>query len=348
VLGLQQLDTGVVHSPQTFIKATSKIDFVFNWFYADNKHIAMFSSGRLPKRAPGVDPRLATLGTGQFDWRGFLTPKQHPQAIDPKDGIIVNWNNKPARGFTSADNEWGTWGSAERAELFTGFKRSNRLEDVVGVMNKAATQDARAVLVWPTIAKVLATGPAPDARSQQAADLVTAWANAGGSRLDKDGDGKIDAPGAAVLDAAWPRLAKAVVSPVLGDALTTRLPSLARIDRNAPDINHGATSNYGRGWYTYVEKDLRTLLGEPVQGKFSAHYCGNGDLASCRASLWQAVKDSADEIASAQGPDPSAWRQDARPERIIFQPGLLGPSNTIRWTNRPTSFQQVMEFSGHR
>jgi hypothetical protein len=201
--------------------------------------------------------------------------------------------------------------------------------------------------VWPTVARVLTTG-APDARTQQAAALVTAWAAKGGSRLDSNGDGKIDDPGAAVLDAAWPRIAKAVMTPALGPDLTDQLATFDLIDRNAPDINNGATSNYGRGWYTYVQKDLRTLLGDNVKGPYSRRYCGNGDMSACRASLWQALSDASAELAAAQGNDPAAWHADATAERIVFQPGLLGPSNTIRWTNRPGAFQQVMQFGGHR
>jgi acyl-homoserine lactone acylase PvdQ len=347
LVGLQDLNTGRVRSPQTFFTAIGKIDFTFNFFYVDNKHIAMYSAGRMPVRANGVNPRLPTLGTGAYDWRGFLPASKHARAVDPKGGAIVNWNNRPAHGWGTTDSEWGTWGSIDRVQLLAITKKRNRISDVVSVMNRAATRDARAVLLWPTIAKVLTPGSGPSPRAEQAAALVTSWANNGGSRLDLNLDGKIDDPGAAVLDAAWPRIAKAVMRPVLGD-LTDQLATFDRIDRNAPETNAGATSNYGRGWYTYVQKDLRSLMGEPVKGPFSRRYCGNGDLAACRASIWQAVSDASDELAAAQGDDPTAWHADANAERIIFQPGLLGPSNTIRWTNRPSAFQQVMEFSGHR
>ncbi|MEA2468676.1 MAG: hypothetical protein QOJ57_2802, partial [Thermoleophilaceae bacterium] len=97
-----------------------------------------------------------------------------------------------------------------------------------------------------------------------------------------------------------------------------------------------------------VQKDLRTLMGEPVKGPFSQRYCGAGDLEACRASIWQAISDASDQLAAAQGDVPAAWRGDANAERIVFQPGLLGPTNTIRWTNRPSAFQQVMQFKGHR
>jgi acyl-homoserine lactone acylase PvdQ len=345
--GLEDLNTGGVRSPKTFFDAIAKIDFTFNFFYVDSKHIAMYTAGRMPIRAKGVSPRLPALGTGKFDWRGFLPASKHPRATDPKSGSIVNWNNRPAHGWRTADDEWGTWGSVDRVKLLAITKKRNRMNDVVAVMNRAGTQDPRAALVWPTIAKLLTPGTGPNPRAEQAAALVTAWSQHGSSRIDLDLDGKIDDPGAAVLDAAWPRIAKAVMRPVLGD-LTDQLATFDRIDRNAPDINAGANSNYGRGWYTYVQKDLRSLMGEQVKGPFSRRYCGNGDLATCRASLWQALNDAADELAASQGSDPNAWHADANAERIVFKPGLLGPSNTIRWTNRPSMFQQVMEFRGHR
>src|SRR5207245_630284 len=102
-------------------------------------------------------------------------------------------------------------------------------------------------------------------------------------------------------------------------------------------------SAYAGGSYGYVSKDLRTLRGQPVQGPYSARYCGAGDLAACRASLWAALDAAGNELAAAQGPDPAAWRADATRERISF--GLL--PLTMRWTNRPT-FQQVMTFTSHR
>jgi acyl-homoserine lactone acylase PvdQ len=329
-----------VHSAKEFLRSAAKLEYTFNLFYIDDKDIAWYHACRCPVRAPGTYPGLPTLGTGQYDWRGFLTPKQHPQAINPAGGLILDWNSKPAPGWGAADDNWD-YGSHQRKELFTGFKAKNQLEDVVSSMNRAATQDTKAVQIWPVISQVLAGGPAPDARTQQAADLVSSWSAAGGSRLDRDLDGKIDDPGAAVMDAAWNRLADAVMSPALGQGL---LNELAKITPRDEPANKGGSSFF-YGWYGYVDKDLRTLLGQPVQGPFSRRYCGNGDLAGCRDSLWAAMKQAADELAAAQGPDPAAWRADATGERLVFKPGLL--QDTMRWANR-TSFQQVVEFAGHR
>jgi acyl-homoserine lactone acylase PvdQ len=335
------LNRNEVHSARDFLKAASQLEYTFNLFYIDDRDIAWYHAGRFPVRAPGTYPGLPTLGTGQYDWRGFLSPAQHPQAINPPAGVILDWNSKPAPGWGAADDNYA-YGSLQRKLLFTGLGGGkNTLADVVSSMNRAATQDIKPVTTWPTIAAVLAGSPAPDARTQQAADLVTAWSAAGGSRLDRNLDGTIDDPGAAVLGAAWPKIADAVLTPVLGQPIADQLATLNPRD----DAANKGGSSYWAGWQEYVDKDLRTLLGRPVNGPLSRPYCGTGDLGACRASLWSALKQAADSLAAAQGPDPAAWRADATAERIVFQPGLL--QTTMRWVNR-TSFQQVVEFSGHR
>jgi acyl-homoserine lactone acylase PvdQ len=340
-IGFADLNANRVRSATGFARVMNQVEYTFNWHYADDRDIAFFSSGRLPVRAPGTDPSLPTLGTGRFEWRGFLSRARHPQAINPASGIIRNWNNKPATGFGAADDEFA-YGAVHRVDLFKGFGRRMRLSQLVGVMNRAATQDLRAVEAWPVVAAVLRGGPAPDARAQQAADLVSAWAGRGGSRLDRNLDGSIDDPGAAVLDRAWTGIADAVLSPVLGP-LTADLARIVGRDNAA----NSRGSSYGSGWYGYVDKDLRSLLGRKVTGRFSRRYCGGGSLMACRASLWAAVEAAADALAAEQGPTPADWRSNANAERIVFQPGLLGPASTMRWTNRPT-FQQVISFSGHR
>ena len=172
------------------------------------------------------------------------------------------------------------------------------------------------------------------------AGLLDVWRSNGGSRLDLNLDGKVDDPGAAAMDAAWPKLADAVLGSMLGP-LTDRL---AKLMGRSDDAGPGGSA-YISGWYGYVDKDLRTLLKRPVKGAYKTKFCGVGDLAVCRAALWSALAAAAAELVAAQGDAPSAWRADATNERIRFTSGIL--ADTMRWTNRPT-FQQVMSFSGHR
>jgi acyl-homoserine lactone acylase PvdQ len=340
-LDVYALSTGRMRSPQQFTHDISRFEMSFNGFYVDSKHIAYVSSGRLPVRALGVDPAFPTVGTGDFDWKGFLAPGAHPQAIDPASGAIVNWNNKPAPGFAAADDNFA-YGPIFRSLLLSrpmqGGKKS--VLDMVNVMNKAATQDLRAVEVWPTIVAALERTPAPSARDAQLRDLVTAWSRAGSSRLDRDLDGKVDDPGAAILDAAWAKMADGVLAPLLGP-LTDRLA--ASMERD--DAPNPAGSSYIDGWYGYVLKDVSAVLGNKVQGAFANRYCGGGDATKCSQSLWAALDAAGNELAAAQGPDPAGWHADAARERIQFAPGFLPV--TMRWANRPT-YQQILSFNGHR
>ncbi|HEX6702569.1 MAG TPA: penicillin acylase family protein, partial [Gaiellaceae bacterium] len=345
-LPFQDLNDGRVRSAKTFIQAMAGQEFVFNWFYADDRDIAMFSSGRLPLRVGSADPDLPLPGTGSNEWRGFLAPGRHVQAIDPASGAIVNWNNKPGADFAAADDNW-TYGSIQRVDLLDAgiaARRTHTLASVVAAMNRAATQDLRVVRVLPAISAVLDGSQAPSPRAQHMLQLLEAWRASGSSRLDRDLDGKIDDPGAAIMDAAWPRIADAVMRPVLGP-LVDRLAAFQPRD----DPPNAGGSSYIGGWYGYVDKDLRSVLadakGQPApRGAFRTRFCGAGDLAACRASLWAAIDAAGDELAAAQGPDPAAWRADATAERIRFA-GFM--PNTMRWSNRPT-FQQVMTFDRHR
>lgn len=336
------LDRGRVRSSKQFLATMNQVEFAFNWTYADDRDIAYFSSGRLPVRPTSVDLGLPTDGTGAFEWRGFAPAATHPQAINPASGVLVNWNNKPALGYASADNQW-SYGSLQRVQMLSrglAAKKKHSPASVVAVMNRAATQDFRALMVLPSIADVLAGSTAPSPREAQMLALLQAWRTTGASRIDKDLNGTIDDPGAAIMDAAWPRIARAVLSPALGP-LVPNLEKLIRID----DPANSQGSAYDSGWYGYVEKDLRSLLGKPVKGLYSRRYCGAGSVPACQTSLWAALSAAGTELQAAQGTDPAQWHADARPERIRFSGGLLPLQ--MRWSNRPT-FQQVMSFVSHR
>ncbi|HEV2875579.1 MAG TPA: penicillin acylase family protein [Thermoleophilaceae bacterium] len=341
LLLFRRLTRGRIENARQFIKAAGISPQTFNTFYADHRQVAQVTTGRLPQRAAGVDSGLPTDGRGRFEWRGFLPAKDHPQAILSR-GVLNNWNNKPARGFPAADDQWayGPLGRVDLLNMNTAKVRRHTLATLTGAMNAAATQDVRTMTFVPLLAEFLRGAPAPSPRAMRMLELLQEWRAQGGSRLDRDGDGKIDHPGAAVLDSAWPRLADAAMRPVLGQALADQLHSTLH---RRFDLPPGGM--FG-GWHMYMSKDLRTLLGRTVRGPLRNRYCGNGDANVCRADLWAAMEAAGAELQLAQGADPNAWRADANRERITFLPGLL--PYTMRYTNRPSGIQQVIEFKGHR
>ncbi len=340
------LNLNVVHSAKEFLKSAAQEELTFNWLYADNRDIAQFTAGRLPLRPSTVDPGLPTKGTGQYEWAGFAPASAHAQVINPRSGVILNWNNKPARGYAGSDSEW-TWGSVQRVDLlWAGIQRQQKhtLGSVVAAMSGASTQDLRLVRVWPIIRTALARGTAPTPRAAAAAAQLDAWLATSGSRIDDDLDGKVDAAGAAVLDAAWNGIADAVLAPVLGRGPGGLLDQLAAfLPRDQPPNPTG--DSYYAGWWSYVDKDLRSLLGRPVRGAYGTRFCGAGNAAACAASLWAALDAAAAKLEQAQGADASQWRAEATGERIHFAPGIL--AQTMRGSNKPT-FQQAITFATHR
>ncbi len=344
-LFFRRLSTGQVDSVGSFFNAAAQTPQTFNSFYIDSKHVAEYTSGKLPIRPRNVDPGLPTVGTGKYEWRGFLSGAGHIHGKDPADGTMTNWNNISAHGFGAADDNWGGNGSVARVKLLDrNLKRQSKhgkwnLARVTSAMNASATQDVRAIFTVPLLSRLLAGSAAPTPQAAKMLSLLSAWRQHGGNRLDKNLDGKIDDPGAAIMDAAWPRIADAFMKPQLGPQLDELNSLFSRFD--APP------GGQYDGWYQYFDRDVKHLLGEHVALPFQNSYCGHGSKAACQRSIWKAIAAAGAELTADQGTsNPAAWRADATAERIHFAPGVL--STTMRYTNRPSGIQQVISFNGHR
>jgi acyl-homoserine lactone acylase PvdQ len=339
----RRLSTGQVDSPKSFFNAANKTPQTFNSFYIDNKHVAEFTSGLLPIRNKKVDPGLPTVGTGKYEWKGFLSKDKHIHGVDPKDGTMVNWNNISAHGFGAADDNWGGNGSAARVDMLeNGLKRLKKggkwsLATIASAMNSAATQDVRSIDTVPLLGKVLKGSSPPSQQAGTMLSLLRSWRANGGSRLDRNLDGKIDDPGAAIMDTAWPKIADAFMGTRLG-------PQLDELDSLFSRFDSPPGGQYD-GWYQYFDRDIRSLLGKKVPKPLNNSYCGKGRLKACQNAIWGAIDAAGNELAAAQGPDPAAWRADADAERIDFAPGVL--PTTMRYTNRPSGIQQVISFNKH-
>jgi Penicillin amidase len=261
-----------------FFRAADQTPQTFNSLYIDDKDIGVFTSGLIPIRPSNVDPALPIDGRGHEEWHGDVSFKNHPQGVNPPSGEIVNWNNRTEAGYEAPDDNW-MLGPLQRVDLLlNNLGKGGHLTpaNVVSAMNEAATQNVREMTFEPVLSKLLHGGPAPNARDAQMLSVLDAWHRNGGSRLDRTGNGQITDPGAAVMETAWPLLADAWASTVLGPKLTAELASFETQFQQPP-------GGQEIGWFGYMDKDLRTLLGEPVRGKYQVRYCGGA--ASSAAGL---------------------------------------------------------------
>ena len=323
---LKAMTEGRASTPELFWESANRFGFTFNWVYQSRENIAFFSSGYLPVRAEGLDRRLPILGTGDYEWQGFLSQEEHPHAIGGPNDRLLNWNNQSAPGFMHSDNS--PYGSIHQVQLFDQFPDRVELAGVVGIMNRAATEDVRSP-AWPVVSEVLRGSNAPGELASAVVDLMDEWVADDAPQLDADNDGFNDHAGPTIIAALWEPLAREVMRPVFGDSVDA-LNDIRRLSGNSGS--------------SYMDKDLRTLLGKNVEGPFNLQYCGAGDLPTCRDSLWAVVDRVATELAAEYGSeDPSTWLKEGR--LLSFNPGLI--PNTFRGTSRPT-FQQVLEFAPER
>jgi acyl-homoserine lactone acylase PvdQ len=345
----RRLSDGQVHSAQSFFAAAQLTPQTFNSFYIDDKHVAEYTTGLLPERPKGVDPSLPTIGTGKWEWRGVAPSRVHPHGIDPTHtpvkGTMTNWNNVSAHGFGASDDAWNANGTSARVDLLNyNLARLRRhgkwtLAGVTSAMNASATQDVRAILTVPVLQRLLKGSKAPNARAARMLALLVSWRKAGGNLLDHNADGKIDNPGAAIMNAAWPKIAAAAMRPVLG-SLEAQFAGMVSVFDAPPGGQYS-------GWYQYFDRDVTKLLHVAQPQPFTNDYCGGGNVRRCQRSVWAAISAAGATLTRQQHTaNPSAWRASATAERITFIPGLL--KYTMSYTNRPSGIQQVISFNRHR
>jgi acyl-homoserine lactone acylase PvdQ len=356
VLGFSQLnDPGFIKGPRSFQRAASHINYTFNWFYIDRRHIAYFNSGKNPKRAPGTNPDFPV--SSRFPWRAFdpsdnetavLAPRTHPQVIDQR--YLTSWNNKQARGYRAADDNWGygpTYRSMtldERVRRLIKGKRRATLPQLIGAMEGAATVDLRGHTVLPYALAVLKTGPIPR-NLRKAVRELSAWARSGAHRIDRNRNGTYEhAEAIRLLDSWWPHLLRAEFEPTLGHKLFDRIAGMSVLD-DSP--NHHLGSAYNGGWYVYANKDLRTILGQHVKGRYSRVYCGGGRLAACHRALLRSLHAASGGNPYGENAGCGAGDDQMCFDAIHFRATGGTTQPDIEWQNRPT-FQQVVRVRGRR
>ena len=183
-----------------------------------------------------------------------------------------------------------------------------------------------------------------DPGNREAIALLKRWKANGAHREDRERDGAYtDQAAIAIMDAWYPGLVKDVLRGSIDD-LVDAVPG--PLDDH-PSLGVGSSFN-GVGWYGYVDKDLRQVLGRPVKGRYARTYCGGGQLLRCRNDLRASLSRAVTGLLSAQGvASPGSLTYDKKRDNIrAVTAGVVGVPE-IDWQNRPT-FQQVVQFSRRR
>lgn len=320
-----------------FKAAASKFTMSFNTFYADHKNIGYFHVGHYPKRAKGVHPALPTWGTGRWEWGGRIPFKLHPKVVNPEQGWVANWNNKPAVGWGNYDGI--KWGPIQRVALLqrqmaklTRGPKKIELSDLVNVARIAATQDARGVFLGPKMLRMASAGPAS---LDAAIGIVREWVKAGAHRLNRNWDGDMDedgapdddemednGPAAVIFDTWFELLVHAVFEDEIGPEGFDLIPTPVT-DRDQ--------------WHDF-SSFLQNAFNARARKALARNYCdsiGTTDTKeSCGSVVISTLETALGAISSEQGADMSAWTTDAWFNE--FREFGLGSVRKMAWQNRGT------------
>lgn len=360
LLGFQQFnDPNAIRSVEDFQRAAQDVNFTFNWFYVDADDTGYYNSGDNPVRLPTVDPSLPVHAG--FDWQGwnpdgntadYTPPQQHPNSVN--QDYYISWNNAQAKDYAAAGYEKS---SVHRGDLLdsrvralidsgTPVTRAN----LTRAMAEAGLVDLRAERVLPVLLRVLDTAEVTDPAAAQAVGKLRAWLVDGGQRTQTEPGSRTYAHADAIriMDAWWPLLVRTQFEPGMGAAAFEAMTRVLSVDEAPSGVAHRGSA-FQSGWWGYVHKDLRTVLGEEVAGPLGDEFCGGGALAACRQVLVDTVRQAAAQPAEEVYPgdgDCAAgdqWCADS----IVHRPLGGITHDKIGWQNRPT-YQQVVEFPSRR
>ncbi|OZM72586.1 penicillin acylase [Amycolatopsis antarctica] len=373
IIGFQQFnDPDVIKSAQDFQRAASDINYTFNWLYADADDTAYFNSGDNPVRDPAVDPSMPIRAHAGFDWQGWdpagnkaqYTPfEQHPNSVN--QDYYVSWNNGQAEDYASAGLERGAVHRGDLLDarvkgLIDSGTKVNRV-NLTQAMAEAGLADLRTERVLPLLIRVLESSPVDDPKTAEALRLLKEWQADGGLRQQTEPGSKAyrHAEAIKIMDAWWPLLVDGSFTPSMGDAAFEAMTNVLQINQSPSGFQNDTPgehlgqphqgSAYQFGWWGYLHKDLRSLLGDEVRAPMGTPYCGSGDLGACRQVLAGSLNAAVDQpIAQVYPGDDTCeagdqWCADALVHRALG--GIT--QDEVSTQNRPT-FQQVAEFPSRR
>ena len=195
------------------ITVAAELPLSFNFVLADQDgHIGYRQTGRQPIRAPGYDRRLPLPGQGQAEWQGYLSPAEMPHVLDPQDGVLGNWNNKPVPGWVNGDPvNWGVVDRVDRVlELLPGADSITPVQ-VKAIAHDIGRHDYRSDVLLPYLLEALAApGISTDPRLGDAEQVLRDWDH-------RAEDGSV---GESLFDAWRVRVFRDVFADELGSFLT--------------------------------------------------------------------------------------------------------------------------------
>ena len=158
-----------------------------NFCWADREgNIGYWHAGRFPVKPVGADRRLPLMGDGTQEWVRVTESEEMPRVINPEQGWLTNWNNKPIAGWPYAESDFH-WGEGHRIQILMNAlgdyyaPRGDVTFDDMNTINQIAGYHHTAGMNFVADLTVVVTaylGTTPDPEVAEALGYLVAWAMA--------------------------------------------------------------------------------------------------------------------------------------------------------------------------
>lgn len=294
-----------------FEAAVRQIPTSHNFIYADqNGNIAYWQAGQVPIRPAGFDARLPFPGTGIAEWPGGILPI--PTSINPAQGYLANWNNKPSVEYDNADNQifgkqFRLWDITDR--LSSGSISLEDMRDIPKDIARVKSIGRESRFLKPYLLDGLTAVPPAHPLGAQAKGIIEAW----------DGNAFTDAVTSTNLQA--------------GEVIFTTW--LSRMIANTFSDELGSRVNEA-GANTLIHVLDFSLTGSSGVPPSRDYFNGANPNAVISTSFSEALA----ILAAAQGNNPATWTGPRG--TINFNHPIIGNVGTIPNSNRATYGQIVV------
>lgn len=323
---------GLANSYQEFADYVAGITYNVNFLYADvNGNIAFWQQGLIPIRPSDVNPWLPMSGTGESDWLGFLPVEAMPHALNPNQGWLANWNNKPQANWPNSTGGFFDWGPVQRVQRLMQLVEEEKnqvfdlrpLKTLTAVLGRVVdTPSGESLYVFaPGLLDIMLARVNEDADSRLPAvvDFLRHWAS-DYAQQDADNDGFFDSPGVAIFNTWYATAVEQILRDELG-------PIFA-------DLRGGLAVEAQVLYRLLVKTPAVPLSGDYLDGK------------TPEQAMTEALIDSLDELSQTFGSqDLGDWLQPA--VEIVWNKQGLGTLTNSPYANRAI-YTQLTELGKRR
>ncbi|MHA1992320.1 MAG: penicillin acylase family protein [Candidatus Hodarchaeales archaeon] len=267
-------------------EAARRVELSHNFFWADKRgNIGYWHSGTYPIKPiygrdmeDGLGPRLIDdrfplWGTGEEEWIGLTGFEEMPKCINPKEGFLANWNNKPIANWPYREADWGEGHRVKWIQELLSAGGKFSFEDMNGINIEAGYNHIAGMNFLEDL--VEAASISDDLGIMAALPYLEAWNHRYNDEIAPnypDPAGTYDDPGLTIFDAWYGK--------IFGEVF------------DEPGVNGGSSTL------------IHVFDGEDSKLPLNFNYLGSEGKETV---INRALKMALDELNASRGPDISTW-----------------------------------------